>query len=683
MLLKSLRLKNIRSYCNEEITFPEGIVLLAGDIGAGKSTILLAIEFALFGLLRGELSGTALLRNGANQGSVELTFELNGKDYTIGRTLQRTKTSVEQDAGYLIENGLRREATAVELKATVLGILGYPAELLTKSKSLMYRYTVYTPQEEMKRIVLEDTESRLMILRKVFDIDKYKRISDNAIVYARHLREQKNTYEAQLLDEPLKKRQLQEKHDQARLIQKALLELAPQLSSAKQAVQQQKLALESLENERATLAQHRATLEAAEAELNTLAQHNDQASAELAQVAAVLQHQTPEAPRVEEIAQQLRDKQQELLHHDAALRTHLAVHAELNAKKQFSEATAQRIQDLDECPTCLQKVDAEHKHRSTAIQQQHAAEYTTQLATCEATVRDRENAKTRTHEELLALQNNYTLAQTLALQLQQHKLHQQRKATLELFIAQLATSRTAAEQRRKEASEALKQRADIEQRFLAERQKLDTLAQKEQHAVVEHARMLEQAAHFRETIALLEKELAAKEEARKQAQKLATFHHWMSDFFNGLMQVMEQHVLTKVYHDFNALFQQWFSILIENDVLVARLDENFSPVVQQDGYDTDVDHLSGGEKTACALAYRLALNKVINELHATIMTKNLLILDEPTDGFSAEQLQRMRDVLEQVRARQVVIVSHEAMIESMVDHVLRVTKEGNTSTILV
>ena len=49
MILKSLRLENIRSYLQQTIVFPQGRVLLAGDIGSGKSTILHAIEFAFFG----------------------------------------------------------------------------------------------------------------------------------------------------------------------------------------------------------------------------------------------------------------------------------------------------------------------------------------------------------------------------------------------------------------------------------------------------------------------------------------------------------------------------------------------------------------------------------------------------------------------------------------------------------
>ena len=90
MIIKSLCLINIRSYTVQRIDFEEGTTLLAGEIGAGKTTILLAIEFALFGIQRPTLLGTTLLRHGQKQGSVELTFEIGGKTVRIQRTLKRT-----------------------------------------------------------------------------------------------------------------------------------------------------------------------------------------------------------------------------------------------------------------------------------------------------------------------------------------------------------------------------------------------------------------------------------------------------------------------------------------------------------------------------------------------------------------------------------------------------------------
>ena len=82
MKLKRLKLSNIRSYRNEEINFSEGSTLLCGDIGSGKTSILLAIEFALFGLQPGQ-RGSSLLANGKDEGSVELEFSVEGKEIII------------------------------------------------------------------------------------------------------------------------------------------------------------------------------------------------------------------------------------------------------------------------------------------------------------------------------------------------------------------------------------------------------------------------------------------------------------------------------------------------------------------------------------------------------------------------------------------------------------------------
>ena len=195
MKLHKIRLENIRSYVSEEVIFPEGKVLLWGNIGSGKSSVLYAIDFVLFGLQRSELAGASLLRNGADEGSVELFFSLGEKEYVLKRNLKRTKTGVVQDAGYIIRDGVKQDKTAIELKQIVLELLHYPKDLLTKNKTLIYRYTVYTPQEEMKTILLGPKEERLDTLRKVFGVDKYKRIKENSKIVISDLKERKKVYE--------------------------------------------------------------------------------------------------------------------------------------------------------------------------------------------------------------------------------------------------------------------------------------------------------------------------------------------------------------------------------------------------------------------------------------------------------------------------------------------------------
>lgn len=97
-------------------------------------------------------------------------------------------------------------------------------------------------------------------------------------------------------------------------------------------------------------------------------------------------------------------------------------------------------------------------------------------------------------------------------------------------------------------------------------------------------------------------------------------------------------------------------------------------MITVNGYDSLFNDLSGGEKSAVSLAYRLALNKIINERYQEVKTKDLLILDEPTDGFSQEQINKMQDVFDNLNVRQMIIISHERTLDSFVSDVFTFSK---------
>ena len=66
---------------------------------------------------------------------------------------------------------------------------------------------------------------------------------------------------------------------------------------------------------------------------------------------------------------------------------------------------------------------------------------------------------------------------------------------------------------------------------------------------------------------------------------------------------------------------------------------------------------------------------------ATLLGTDLLILDEPTDGFSKEQLSKVRDVLTELKCPQVILVSHERELEAFADHVYRVERVNGISRV--
>jgi exonuclease SbcC len=90
MRLISLRLRQWRSYEDCAIEFPDGLIGVRGQNGAGKSTIAEAIGWALFGRLRARAKVGDLRRQGAPKGSksvVEFEFQLGSSNYRIERTV--------------------------------------------------------------------------------------------------------------------------------------------------------------------------------------------------------------------------------------------------------------------------------------------------------------------------------------------------------------------------------------------------------------------------------------------------------------------------------------------------------------------------------------------------------------------------------------------------------------------
>ena len=91
-------------------------------------------------------------------------------------------------------------------------LLNYPKEFAKKS-NLLYKYTVYTPQEEMKSIIQENSEIRLDTIRHIFGIDRYKRIKENTNIFLQKIKETIKLKEILIGELNLLKEKLKEKDE--------------------------------------------------------------------------------------------------------------------------------------------------------------------------------------------------------------------------------------------------------------------------------------------------------------------------------------------------------------------------------------------------------------------------------------------------------------------------------------
>ncbi len=172
------------------------------------------------------------------------------------------------------------------------------------------------------------------------------------------------------------------------------------------------------------------------------------------------------------------------------------------------------------------------------------------------------------------------------------------------------------------------------------------------------------------------------EKAQKFNRKLSGYEPWFEDYLIKLTGTIERHFMVELRQRFNPRFRDWFNLLIEDELLKVKIDDTFTPIIEQEGYEAEYENLSGGESASVALAYRLALNKVINTLVEEIKSKDIIILDEPTDGFSNDQLDKIRDIVAELEIPQTIIVSHEPKVESYVENIIRIRKEGGISNAL-
>ncbi len=680
MLIKKIKLENIRSYENQEIEFPAGSILLSGDIGAGKTSVLLAIEFALFGLQPSQ-RGSSLLKNGKQEGRVTLKLEIDGKSVILERVLKRGKNISQENTSIIVDNE-KFEGSVTEIKNRVLRLLNYPTEFAKKT-NLLYKFTVYTPQEEMKQIILEAAETRLNTLRHIFGIDKYKRIGENISIFTIKLREKIRNKEGQLADIEQIKKTLKEKKEKLSLLQENQEKESKVLQERIE--QRKKIGEEAREIEGKV--KEKENLEKEKEKADIMLINKKDSSFELKTQMQKLREEIGDVKklvfdqdRFQEILSAIaKNKEQEKNLQEESINISSKLNSLLERKKE-AEQLKEKISRLKNCPTCLQEVNEEYKNN---IFQKIDSE----LASLNQNIQDIEKQKLQLSESLESLRKQtFSLEQKKSeeeikkIKLQNIKEKEKNIQEIEKREKQIHLDIEMIIKHIKTLEESIGQFSKFTPLFENKQEELEQERLKEKQQEIKVAEINKESSLIQEQIQDINKQIQEKHELKKKLDYLKQLEDWITSKFLNLILFTEKNVMLKLRDEFSKLFSEWFSVLVPESLSV-RLDEQFSPIIEQQDYELSYNCLSGGERTAVALAYRLALNQVINSLLSRIKTRDLIILDEPTDGFSETQLDKIRDVLSQLKVAQLILVSHEAKIESFVENIIKFKKEAGVTKV--
>ncbi|MBI2672396.1 AAA family ATPase [Candidatus Woesearchaeota archaeon] len=683
MIIKKVKLENIRSYTKDEIEFSKGITLLSGDVGSGKSTILLAIDFALFGLRKGHLSGSTILRNGEKNGNVELNFEVDNRDFTIKRNLKRSSLGITQDYGILEADGKGKELSAVELKQFIISLLNYPQEYLTKSKNFIYNYTIYTPQEEMKQILIGEKEYRIDTIRKVFGIDKYKTVKENSKIFVDYLKIKKKeatialeNYHEKISDKEKTEKEIGKNKINYAELQKYLGNINSKIINFNKEIANAEENIKELYNKKKEL------------EINefNLKYNNEQKK-----------KNNLETELLEKDITKLKDEFKEELIFNKVEKTEkenvyknlneefnkIKIEiSQLNIKKTNSIDIINSIKKLDKCPTCRQDVSPDYKNNIFSKENDNIKNLDQELINLNEKLKFINNGIKLAKEELDKIIAKEIQSEALAIKRKNLNEKTKKVEILEKNNQNINIEIDILNEKIKNLNNHIIKFDSSEKLYQILKDDLKKLQTEQKDFEIKKSVAENELLNLNTNLGKLDKEIEHMNSIKKKLTKYNIFHDFLSNNLISILDIIERKAMIKIKNEFDSFFQKWFSMLIDSETIKVRLDEEFTPVIEQAGHEIEYINLSGGEKTAAALAYRLALNQIINTFVSEIKTKDLLILDEPTDGFSSEQLDRLRNVLNELNTEQIIIVSHESKIESFVDRIIRLEKNEHVTKII-
>jgi len=692
MRIKAIRLENIRSHVDTRITFEEGFNCLIGGLGAGKTSVLYAIDFVLFGEPLGK-TYAYLLRDGAPVGKVTLWFSHEGSDYVIMRGLRRLGTRIVQDVAslrFFKDGEALAEKKASAITEQVEKELGIDVEL--------FREVMWIRQEQLKAILDMSPRERQKLLDALLGLEDFERAWAALRNYESYYKR-----EHELLSKDpdvLMAERLEEEHarltEELASISLELEELKPKLEEASEAIKKAEEAHGELERERKAyeeLVRKRASVEAA-----------------IGEAEKTIKRLEREVELGKRRLEGLEKEREELVAKEVEYRRSLALtgldaSTSLEEAEEALKAMEERIEGLSKrsagleneiegtrrrldiistesrCPTCLRFIDEDFRRDLTAKLKRDLVKM--------------EHALGSLGEEIKALREKRA---SLANAIRGLRLITSRKEGLQARIEDERASLARAE-RDLDSTRMRLEMLKVELEALDEKLSgfdMSALEEAREELEVRRRALLELEARekelrarkelVRERLKDCERRLERMEEKRRRAERAAKLVQLVR-LLRSAYRGVQPHLRTEIVRLAGIYVQRVLDEISgpEGANVLVEIGQDYTPTVKVNGRERSIAHLSGGERTLLALAYRIGMGHLIMQAR-TGRGLAFLMLDEPTESLGREDqsVDKLADAISRLRAvEQIIAVSHSEAFAERANHVIRVEKVDNVSRVKI
>jgi DNA repair protein SbcC/Rad50 len=693
MKIEIVQLENLRSHVKSTVPFTRGFNCLVGGLGCGKSSVMYAVDFALFGDSIGR-SFEYLLREGTDSGKVMVQFTHNGSTYKLTRGLKRKGKSINQDFEVLklYENekliaSMKTDAVAEQLKA----ITGLDKDL--------YREIVWFRQEHLKELLDATPRDRQRRLDDLFGLSDYETAWSNIAQYQRDYDTEKRIYEKDPDVNCLEKlsNEYNRTSEEFTLLEMDLENSTQKLAIAKRALDEANSKLKQLEEKKLTVDELKRKETKLNANItnmtNTLASLNQRIEGKKTILDNLNQRQSSLDSQIKVCLEKLEQAGLPTNQPMEQLGSCLAEFDDkISSLKAEQEATTRSMQtdnkragslaQESKCPLCVQPLTGEYKTGLLMrIQQENverertinllrievtnlqktkatASEAYSNLQTC---ITRNADLKARTVEE----ENN--LNNLLSELREKQKIDLDLRSQLEIVQFEITKFNLSdVETARAQRDQTFKQYCVIESDLRTKESRKKDLSQRLDDT--------------KERINLAQEKLERMDKIRKTVEVLSAIR----DAYRSIQPKLRSEFV-KVLRNF---VQQVLDGLVggETPMLNVVIDETYTPYVKSEtGVDREVSNLSGGERTLLAFAYRLGLGQLIMQSR-TGHGLGMLMLDEPTENLGSEDgsIERLAEAISRFKAiEQIIAVTHSEAFAGKADHVITLEKEAGASKISI
>jgi len=643
-MITRVRLKNWKSHLDSDLRFSNGVNVLIGVMGSGKSSVVESISFALFGTFPGlksrrlELDHLIMKKPEKKQHcQVELEFMIDGKSYYVKRVIDRGKGTGHAE--------IRRDGELLNVNAR--GVTDEVVRALQMDYDLFSK-AVYSEQNGLDYFLRIPRGKRKDEIDRMLKVDRFEKARGESVAIKNKVRTRKEERTKLLSD--LEREGIPERlrRTMAELgkLQKQLDDLDGQLSRVRKDVGALSGKVSEAERLERELNVSKVQLEGTKSGLEGVIDN-------IERIKKRFKGKTLEGldAEVKERAENIIRKSEKISETEQSIEKKRSELASVNSMIKLTRDSISSLQRAGaRCPVCDSDIKADKREE---LSKKRAEEEGLLMARAKSIAEDMaklsdEREKLDENRREVELENKLVVS----LKAEFGELNEMEKKRLEF------------EQSKKEAGEKVR---SLESRLKG--MGLDNLRKKKQDLAARESGIIASVSGIQERISdkgSILMDLKQRHLLMERYQKEAERDNRIMEELNGFEKALKitqdqlrEEFLKTVNNIMADVWQELYPYGDFQDIRLAIEDDYVLQLKEPGGWVSVEGTVSGGERSMATLTLRVAFSM------AFLPNLRWLMLDEPTHNLDANAIKQFASILREkmsMFAEQVFLITHEERI---------------------